>query len=471
MEFLMLPPENDRTEYKEQLIDNIERVVIAFLNNKEGGEIYIGVKDSGEVVGVQNCDAVQLAIKDKIKDNICPSALGLYDIKCVKIDHKEVVKIIVASGPEKPYYLKNKGMSENGCFMRIGSAIQTMPAQMIEELYAMRVRQSLARIVSPRQKLSFAQLEIYYKAKGYTINDEFAYNLDLLTEDGKYNYVGFLCADTNSISIKFGKYASLNKCELIENKEYGYNSIVKATESILEKLNIENRNYTKITGGQRIDTPMIDERALREAVINAIVHNDYSYGNPPVFEMYPDRLEITSNGGLGYFGTQEEFFRGRSNPKNRELMRIFKDLGYVEEMGSGIHRILEKYPRSIFEFSRNYITVAFPFASQNGAIGVVENGENVVRNDADDVENEDDVVENVVENESNDVENEDGVVENEDWLLHKIGRCEILSVKDYAKIAHLSIRTAQRHFAALKNAGKIRRVGPDKGGRWEVIKS
>jgi predicted HTH transcriptional regulator len=345
----------------------------------------------------------------------------------------------------------------------------------------MRVRQSLARIVSPRQKLSFAQLEIYYKAKGYTINDEFAYNLDLLTEDGKYNYVGFLCADTNSISIKFGKYASLNKCELIENKEYGYNSIVKATESILEKLNIENRNYTKITGGQRIDTPMIDERALREAVINAIVHNDYSYGNPPVFEMYPDRLEITSNGGLGYFGTQEEFFRGRSNPKNRELMRIFKDLGYVEEMGSGIHRILEKYPRSIFEFSRNYITVAFPFASQNGAIGVVENGENVVRNDANVVRNDANVVRNdanvvrndanVVRNDANDVENKDSIVENEDWLLHKIEMREIASMKDYARIAHLSIRTAQRHFSILKNTGKIRHIGSTKAGRWEVIKS
>ena len=139
---------------------------------------------------------------------------------------------------------------------------------------------------------------------------------------------------------------------MIETKEYGYNSIIKATESILEKLNVENKNFTQITGGQRIDTPMIDERALREAVINAIVHNDYSYGNPPVFEMYPDRLEITSNGGLGYFGTEEEFFRGRSNPKNRELMRIFKDLGYVEEMGSGVHRILEKYPKICL---KNYI--------------------------------------------------------------------------------------------------------------------
>lgn len=434
----MLPPESDRIEYKERLTDNLEREIVAFLNNKEGGEIYIGVSNNGGIVGVEDCDAVQLNIKDRIKDKIAPSALGLYDIKCLSVDDKQIIKIIVASGSDKPYYIKSKGMSENGCFMRIGSAVQAMPERMIEELYATRVRKSLARIVSPRQKLSFGQLEIYYRARGYTINDQFAYNLDLLTEDGKFNYVAFLCADENSVSIKFGKYASLNKCELIETKEYGYNSIIKATESILEKLNVENKNFTQITGGQRIDTPMIDERALREAVINAIVHNDYSYGNPPVFEMYPDRLEITSNGGLGYFGTEEEFFRGRSNPKNRELMRIFKDLGYVEEMGSGVHRILEKYPRSVFEFSQNYITVAFPFNRP-----VVEN-----------------VVKNVVEN----------VVENEDWILQKIKSKDIKSAKDYAILTDISPRTAQRRLMLLKNAGKIRHIGPDKGGYWEVIK-
>ena len=173
----MLEPENDRIEYKERLTDNLEREIVAFLNNKEGGEIYIGIDDNGEAVGVEDCDALQLIIKDRIKDKICPSVLGLYDIKCVAVDGKQVVKIIVASGSEKPYYLKSKGMSENGCFIRIGSAVQAMPARMIEELYATRVRKSLARIVSPRQKLSFGQLEIYYKAKGWTINDQFIYNL------------------------------------------------------------------------------------------------------------------------------------------------------------------------------------------------------------------------------------------------------------------------------------------------------
>ena len=108
----MLPPESDRIEYKERLTDNLEREIVAFLNNKEGGEIYIGVSNNGGIVGVEDCDAVQLNIKDRIKDKIAPSALGLYDIKCLSVDDKQIIKIIVASGSDKPYYIKSKGMSE-----------------------------------------------------------------------------------------------------------------------------------------------------------------------------------------------------------------------------------------------------------------------------------------------------------------------------------------------------------------------
>ncbi len=104
--------------------------MVAFLNYREGGHIYIGVDDAtGKVVGVSDPDAVQLKIKDRIKNNIMPSALGIFDVIAEQHDGKDVIKITVASGPEKPYYLRKLGMSERGCFIRIGSASEPMPGQ------------------------------------------------------------------------------------------------------------------------------------------------------------------------------------------------------------------------------------------------------------------------------------------------------------------------------------------------------
>ena len=98
---------------------------------------------------------------------------------------------------------------------------------------------------------------------------------------------------------------------------------------------------------------MLDPIALREAVINAIIHNDYSNEIPPKFELFSDRLEITSAGKLPDGFSQEEFFEGYSIPRNKELMRIFRDLDMVEQMGSGITRILNAYPQSIYKFTAN----------------------------------------------------------------------------------------------------------------------
>jgi predicted HTH transcriptional regulator len=109
---------------------------------------------------------------------------------------------------------------------------------------------------------------------------------------------------------------------------------------------------------------MIDSRALREALINAIVHNDYSKEVAPVIEIYSDRLSITSYGGLIEGLSVEEFFSGRSMPRNRELMRIFRDLNLVEHLGSGLNRILQVYDKDIFRLSENFLEVAFPFSKE-----------------------------------------------------------------------------------------------------------
>ena len=114
--------ESQHLELKKELTDKLEKEAIAFLNSKEGGVVIIGIDDNGEVIGINDADKLQLQIKDILKHNITPSTMGLFDVVLEQIDNKTVIKIIIASGSEKPYYLAKRGMSSKGCFIRIGSA-------------------------------------------------------------------------------------------------------------------------------------------------------------------------------------------------------------------------------------------------------------------------------------------------------------------------------------------------------------
>ncbi len=157
------------------------------------------------------------------------------------------------------------------------------------------------------------------------------------------------------------KYADSTRVNLIENRDFGRCSLVKALKGVLERMDVENTIYTKIGYPLREEREMIHGRAMREAVINAVVHNDYSNGVSPKFEFFSDRLEITSAGGLPYGVTEEDFFNGYSSPRNKEIMRVFRDLEIVEQLGSGVPRILEKYGRDAFEIRPNFVRVIFNY--------------------------------------------------------------------------------------------------------------
>ncbi|MBB5021955.1 putative HTH transcriptional regulator [Desulfurispira natronophila] len=128
---------------------------------------------------------------------------------------------------------------------------------------------------------------------------------------------------------------------------------------MLDKLDIENRTAARITHKERIEQPLWNKVALREAVINAIVHNDYTTEIPPVFVIYSDRIEITSSGGMSTIKSLDDFFAGYSKPINRELMRVFKDLEMVERLGSGLDRILPIYGKDSFKISQNFMKNIF----------------------------------------------------------------------------------------------------------------
>lgn len=222
--------------------------------------------------------------------------MGLFDIVSDMVDNVPVIKVLISSGLEKPYYIKKSGMSPSGYFIRMGTSSQPMTTTKIDDLYSKRIQTTLRNTPSPRQDLTFAQLKIYYQERGLELNEKFANSLELLTPDGKYNYIAYLLADENGVSIKVAKYAGTDKVDLIENEEYGFCSLIKATNQVMEKLKIENSTMAKVTSTKRIEKNLIEPIPMREAVINAIVHSDFSREIPPVFEIFSDRMVFTSYG-------------------------------------------------------------------------------------------------------------------------------------------------------------------------------
>jgi len=440
--------ETENVEYKRRITEDIERTVIGFLN-VSGGELHIGIDPDGSVYGVDNYDEAVREFTDRVRNNILPSALGLFSVSSRMGNNGKVYLVIkVASGFEKPYYLKEFGMSPKGCFMRLGNQTIQMPQDMIDALFARRSLHTLHNTISPNQFLTFEQLKIYYSERGFTVdNDNFLRNLDLYTEDGKFNYLAYLMADTNGVSIKIAQYADDNKISILQKTECGHCSLIKATKSMLTALDLYNKTAVEITYPERIDTRLVDAGVLRESVLNSILHNDYIRGAYPVVEFYPNRIEITSSGGLPLGLKKEEFFEGVSHPRNRELMRIFKDMDLCEQLGSGMKRIMEKYRPEDYKISENYVRASFKYSEH--ALEVLRGlrptqiGPTVTTLP-------------------------DGLSPLDIAVYRAVAEGTYTTAIDMARSLELSAKTVRRATDKLLDMGLIRRTGSNKKGTWET---
>jgi predicted HTH transcriptional regulator len=435
----------------------LERAVVAFLNSSEGGVIYIGIENDLKIYGVENIDDTQLKIKDRIRNNISPSVMGLFDVSLEEYENKQIIKITIASGLEKPYFISKIGMTSKGCFFRVSGAAEQMPQYMIEKLFNKRIRNTIGNILSPRTDLTFEQLKIYYQEKKMSLNSSFMRTLELLTPEGKLNYAAYLLSDENGISIQVAKYADTTRVDLIENVDFGRCSLPKALYSVLDKMKVENTIYTKITYPHRMEREKIDFVALREAVVNAIVHNDYSNGASPKFEFFSDRLEIISAGGLPYGFNEEDFYSGLSSPRNKEIMRVFKDLGIVEHLGSGIPRIMEKYDIIPFEITDNFIKIVFKYGERDLVKGL-EGSEDLERDLVKDLEGSEGI--------ERDLEKLSFRAKN---ILHLIQKKPNITQAELSKLVGINEKNIRVNINKLKLKGLLRRVGSDKAGYWEVI--
>lgn len=426
--------ETSNVEFKRKLNDKFEKEVVSFLNAK-GGHIFIGINDDGSTYGVENIDELQLAIKNRIKDRIAPSPVGFFEIIAEQKDSKNILHIIIASGNEKPYYVKKYGMCPQGAYTRVGSYCVQLTEKQIFDLYSRRTRTSLINIISPTQELTFTQLRIYYDEIGYQFTSNTFKQFHFQLETGEYNYLAYLLSDQNALVINVGKFKGDNVVELEEMKSYSNQSLIKTTHEIIEFIDKQNKIFTTITSSKRKDEYLFDSIAMREAIVNALVHSDYTCENTPTFRIFDNHIEIISVGGLPEGIEKSEFLSGYMSPKNPQLMKIFKDLGLNEHIGTGIIRILSKYDKSIFTFSSNFIKVSIPFNKQkNNSINNETTAKNVSKRQFK-------IMELIKENLT------------QDEIADKLGVSRFTIIRD---------------IKFLKQNGSLSRVGSNKTGFWKI---
>lgn len=418
--------ETERIEFKKILNDKLEKEVVGFLNTRHGGMIYIGVDDDGKVIGVNDIDKVELEIKDRIKQNISPSTIGLFEIITLEEDNKRYIQIIVSGGNQQPYYIKKFGMSSEGCYIRIGTSVEKMTDDLIMSLFQKREKKILTNILSPIKQLTFDFLIEKYKEKGYEIGENLLQQLEFYTENNEFNYVAFLFSEQNNLLFQYARYSNEDVFDLIEQKTFTNQSILKSALEIIDFLQMRNITYTKIVPNGREDIQKFNPIALREIVVNSIVHNDYRTNGMPTFEEFPNRFEISSFGGLPNGFTREDFLNGYSLPVNPTIIRIFRDLGLAERLGTGIRRVLKYYPKEIFKFSPNFIRVNIPFKMTNE-------------------------------------------IDERPTILNLLKNNPYLTRKELANLLDKSESTVYRELTLLEKNGYIERIGSNKTGFWKVI--
>ena len=182
--------------------------------------------------------------------------------------------------------------------------------------------------------------------------------------------------------------------------------------------------------------------AIREAVINSIVHNDFTREMPPKFEIFADRFEITSAGTLPEGLSEEDFFDGVSIPRNRELMRVYRDLELVEQLGSGVPRILESYGRECFRFMDNFIRMTFPTSEEviphSGLADGLADGLAY------------------------------GLVESQRKIVELVKTNPKISKKEMSKSIGISTTAIDKHIHRLRDKNILKRVGSNRSGYWEL---
>ena len=338
--------ESKTLELKAQLPrhDQIARTAVAFANTS-GGKLVIGVDDGRQVVGIPEDEVFSL--QDRIAAIVfdrCHPAI-LPEIYAANLQGRLVLVVEVFRGNLPPYYLKAEGKHQ-GTYLRAGASNRKADFEHILELERQRRNLSFDEEIcreQPLPALDLSPLTARFAAFGKPLGEEKLENLKLVRrEQGEIHPTQgllILLGRFPHVAIKCARFKGTDMSVFLDRKEYAgdlFGQLEQAEAFIKNHIHLRG----EIKGLQRTDTFELPEAALREALINAIIHRDYTNpGRDIKVGVYDDIVNIVSPGGLPNTLTIEALMEGRSEIRNRVIARVFKELGFIEQWGSGIQRI------------------------------------------------------------------------------------------------------------------------------------
>jgi ATP-dependent DNA helicase RecG len=326
---------------KREVNADFRKEVVAFANT-DGGEIFVGVENDGTILGVTGAEDVMARIGNMIRDGIKPDLTAYTNIEAVSKADRKIIRVSVLRGTKRPYHLTDKGLKPGGVFVRHG--VSSVPAT--DEAIRRMLRESDGTVFdkarSANQDLTFIYAENYFKenAIGFTENNK--RSLGLVDADGYFTNAALLLSEQCAHSVKCAVYDGIGKMTFKARKEF-FGSILKQMDEVYAYLRLNNDQNSAFDGLKRVDRPDYPDYALREALLNTFIHRDYDYSGSTIVNIFDDRMEFVSLGGLVKGLTMEDLLGGVSQPRNASIAAIFYRLELIEAYGTGIPRIVESY--------------------------------------------------------------------------------------------------------------------------------
>lgn len=340
----MVFQESETVELKTIIVDDIKKEIIAFANC-QGGKIYIGVQDNGEVIGMDDPDGAALQISNMVRDAIKPDLTMFLHYETLKIGAKSIIAVDIQRGTERPYYIAKKGLRPEGVYVRQGyssvPATDTAIRRMVKETDG----DSFEEMRSLEQDLTFEAAQKEFSERNILFGSIQMKTLGIMSQDGIYTNLGLLLSEQCVHTIKAAVFEGTSQSVFKDRKEFS-GSLFKQMGAVYDYIDFHNQTRSTFDKLRRIDTRDYPEVAVREALLNSLVHREYSFRASTLISIYSDRIEFTSIGGLVSGVTLNDVLMGISVCRNTKLANVFYRLELIEAYGTGMRKIMNVYEGS-----------------------------------------------------------------------------------------------------------------------------